>query len=96
MLFLVVALAAVAAAVLSPDIIRSLKSSKPGDRPAEPTLEIAAEPVAPTPPAVPDSREAIDALLVVRNRLQAAGELTPETARAIDQLWIDLLHGGAK
>lgn len=56
-----------------------------------------APPAAPaTPPAGPSEREAIDSLLVLRNRLSADGTLPEGSAKAIDQLALDLLHQGAK
>ena len=41
----------------------------------------------------PAAREAIDSLLAVRDRLAANGSLSAESAKAVDQLWLDLLHG---
>lgn len=56
-------------------------------------------PAAPAPQATaasPSEREAIDSLLVLRNRLSADGTLPEGSAKAIDQLALDLLHQGAK
>lgn len=48
------------------------------------------------PKAAPSEREAIDSLLVLRNRLAADGGLPEGSAKAIDTLALDLLHQGAK
>lgn len=48
------------------------------------------------PPSPPDCRAAIDSLLAVRDRLAAAGPMDAESAKAVDKLWLDLLHSGAK
>ena len=55
-----------------------------------------APPPPPAPPAGPSEREAIDSLLVLRNRLAADGTLPEGSAKAIDTLALDLLHQGAK
>ena len=34
--------------------------------------------------------------LAVRDRLAAAGPMDAESAKAVDKLWLDLLHTGAK
>lgn len=47
-------------------------------------------------PAAPDGRAAIDSLLAVRDRLEAAGPLDDASAKSIDTLWLDLLHKGGK
>lgn len=57
--------------------------------------EAAAVPATAAPPA-PDSRAAIDSLLAVRDRLEAAGPLDDASAKSIDTLWLDLLHKGGK
>lgn len=44
----------------------------------------------------PDGRAAIDSLLAVRDRLAAAGPMDEGSAKAIDTLWLDLLHTGGK
>lgn len=49
-----------------------------------------------TTPATPGEREAIDSLLVIRNRLAADGVMDEGSAKAIDQLALDLLHQGIK
>lgn len=52
--------------------------------------------IPPARPAVaPDSRAAIDSLLAVRDRLSATGSLSDQSAKAVDQLWLDLLHGSS-
>ena len=48
------------------------------------------------PPSPPDGRAAIDSLLAVRDRLAAAGPMDEGSAKAIDTLWLDLLHTGGK
>lgn len=47
-------------------------------------------------PASPDPREAIDSLLEVRDRLAASQHLDEEASKAVDTLWLDLLHGSQK
>lgn len=49
-----------------------------------------------TPSPAPDGRAAIDSLLAVRDRLAAAGPMDEGSAKAIDTLWLDLLHTGGK
>jgi len=52
-------------------------------------------PQAPAPPAPPptaDARAAIDSLLDVRDTLDRSGPVDPESSKAIDRLWLDLLH----
>lgn len=49
-----------------------------------------------TPSPAPDGRAAIDSLLAVRDRLEAAGPLDDASAKSIDTLWLDLLHKGGK
>lgn len=59
--------------------------------------QIAAQPASrATTPATPGEREAIDSLLVIRNRLAADGVMDEGSAKAIDQLALDLLHQGIK
>jgi hypothetical protein len=53
-------------------------------------------PAAPKPPAAPDARDAIDSLLEVRDRLAATEALDEDSAKAVDILWLDLLHGSKK
>jgi hypothetical protein len=53
-------------------------------------------PAAPKPPAAPDARDAIDSLLEVRDRLAATEALDADSAKAVDVLWLDLLHGSQK
>jgi len=53
-------------------------------------------PVAPAAPAAPDAREAIDSLLEVRDQLAAVKKLDEEASKAVDTLWLDLLHGSEK
>jgi hypothetical protein len=53
--------------------------------------------VEPAPPAAaPDARAAIDSLLEVRDRLAATEALDEDSAKAVDTLWLDLLHGSVK
>lgn len=56
------------------------------------------EPAAPAAPAAtaPDPRAAIDSLLAVRDRLASTDSLDEESAKAVDTLWLDLLHGSGK
>jgi hypothetical protein len=54
------------------------------------------QPAAPKPPAAPDARDAIDSLLEVRDRLAATEALDEDSAKAVDILWLDLLHGSKK
>jgi hypothetical protein len=62
---------------------------------SEPLAPVApqAPPAAPAPPA---ARDAIDSLLEVRDRLAATDTLDEESTKAVDVLWLDLLHGSAK
>jgi hypothetical protein len=53
-------------------------------------------PAAPKQPAAPDARDAIDSLLEVRDRLAATEALDEDSAKAVDVLWLDLLHGSKK
>jgi hypothetical protein len=53
-------------------------------------------PVATKPPEAPDARDAIDSLLEVRDRLAATEALDEDSAKAVDVLWLDLLHGSKK
>jgi len=48
------------------------------------------------PPAAPDARDAIDSLLEVRDRLAATEALDEDSAKAVDVLWLDLLHGSKR
>lgn len=51
------------------------------------------------PPAVtaaPAARDAIDSLLEVRDRLAATESLDEDSAKAVDVLWLDLLHGSTR
>lgn len=57
--------------------------------------QVAAAPPRATTPATPGEREAIDSMLVVRNRLAAGGSLNEGSAKAIDQLLLDIVHQGA-
>jgi hypothetical protein len=57
--------------------------------------------VSPLPPvvvkSVPSPRAAIDALLAVRDTLDTPERpLDPESGKAIDKLWLDLLHSKDK
>ena len=53
-------------------------------------------PVPASAPASPDPREAIDSLLEVRDRLAASEHLDEEASKAVDTLWLDLLHGSQR
>jgi len=53
-------------------------------------------PAAPKPPQAPDARDAIDSLLEVRDRLAATEALNEGSEKAVDTLWLDLLHGSKK
>lgn len=52
--------------------------------------------VPPATPVAPDAREAIDSLLEVRDQLAAVKKLDEEASKAVDTLWLDLLHGSEK
>ena len=52
--------------------------------------------VIPKAPPAPDARDAIDSLLEVRDRLAATEALDEDSAKAVDILWLDLLHGSKK
>lgn len=54
--------------------------------------------VTPAPAAspAPDPRAAIDSLLAVRDRLAATDALDEDSAKAVDTLWLDLLHGSQR
>jgi hypothetical protein len=52
--------------------------------------------VVPKTPPAPDARDAIDSLLEVRDRLAATEALDEESKKAVDTLWLDLLHGSKK
>jgi hypothetical protein len=47
-------------------------------------------------PAAPAARDAIDSLLEVRDRLAATESLDEDSAKAVDVLWLDLLHGSTR
>jgi hypothetical protein len=67
--------------------------------PAMPSAEdlFRVSPVAtPAAPVPPDAREAIDSLLEVRDQLAAVKKLDEEASKAVDTLWLDLLHGSEK
>ena len=67
--------------------------------PALPSAEDLFRVPAMAPPAAPvahDAREAIDSLLDVRDQLAAAKKLDEEASKAVDTLWLDLLHGSEK
>jgi hypothetical protein len=50
----------------------------------------------PTAPAAPAARDAIDSLLEVRDRLAATESLDEDSTKAVDILWLDLLHGSTR
>lgn len=61
---------------------------------ALPPIPATPTPAAPPPPSViatKNPRRAIDALLEVRDTLSTSD---PESTKAIDKLWLDLLHTG--
>ena len=62
---------------------------------AEDLFRVPAMPPAAAPVA-PDAREAIDSLLEVRDQLAAVKKLDEEASKAVDTLWLDLLHGSEK
>lgn len=67
--------------------------------PAMPSAEdlFRVPPMAPSAaPVAPDAREAIDSLLDVRDQLAAVKKLDEEASKAVDTLWLDLLHGSEK
>jgi hypothetical protein len=51
---------------------------------------------APAAAPAPAARDAIDSLLEVRDRLAATDALDEDSAKAVDVLWLDLLHGSQK
>jgi hypothetical protein len=53
-------------------------------------------PAVPKPPQAPDARDAIDSLLEVRDRLAATDALDEDSTKAVDILWLDLLHGSQR
>jgi hypothetical protein len=69
------------------DQLAAITAAKPDAAPATPSH------AAHQPPA---AREAIDALLEVRDRLAATEALDEDSAKAVDTLWLDLLHGSTK
>lgn len=74
---------------------------KGGDKslPAMPSAEdlFRVPPMAtPAAPVAPNAREAIDSLLEVRDQLAAVKKLDEEASKAVDTLWLDLLHGSEK
>ena len=52
--------------------------------------------IIPKAPPAPDARDAIDSLLEVRDRLAATEALDEDSTKAVDILWLDLLHGSKK
>jgi len=56
----------------------------------------ASPPPAAAAPASPAARDAIDSLLEVRDRLAATESLDEESTKAVDVLWLDLLHGSER
>jgi hypothetical protein len=49
-------------------------------------------PAPPAPPPIADARAAIDSLLDVQRTLTDGGPVDPESAKALDRLWLDLFH----
>lgn len=90
-------LAAAAAYLLwpasKPDGVPQAGDLFPGWPPSPPaTVAQAVEPAA----AAPAARDAIDSLLEVRDRLAATDALDDDSAKAVDVLWLDLLHGSQR
>lgn len=76
-------------------------AKKPGQPAPSPMADLfnvpaAIPPAAPPAPALPDPRAAIDSLLAVRERLASTDSLDEDSAKAVDTLWLDLLHGADK
>jgi len=46
----------------------------------------------PAPPPTANTRAAIDSLLDVQWTLTEGGPVDPESAKALDRLWLDLFH----
>jgi hypothetical protein len=74
---------------------RGVTNALPNFSPAEDLFRVP-PPAAPKPPQAPDARDAIDSLLEVRDRLAATEALDEDSAKAVDTLWLDLLHGSKK
>lgn len=75
----------------------------PAKKPGEPTpmadlfkVPAVIPPEATPHAAGPDQRAAIDSLLAVRERLAATESLDEDSAKAVDVLWLDLLHGAKR
>ena len=66
----------------------------PNFSPAEDLFRV--QPVTDKTPPAPAARDAIDSLLEVRDRLAATDALDEDSAKAVDVLWLDLLHGSQK
>ena len=71
-------------------------AKKPGE--ASPAIDLfkvppVLPPAQPAAPPGPDPRAAIDSLLAVRDRLALTDSLDEDSAKAVDTLWLDLLHG---
>jgi hypothetical protein len=54
--------------------------------------QVAVPPAPPAPPPAADTRAAIDSLLDVQRTLTDGGPVDPESAKALDRLWLDLFH----
>jgi hypothetical protein len=74
-----------------------------GKQPADVGKSLADQIAAMTAPAAapavtpaPAARDAIDSLLEVRDRLAATDTLDEDSAKAVDVLWLDLLHGSTR
>ena len=70
-------------------------SSKKGAAPALPS-DLFTVPTLSAAPSGPDPRHAIDSLLEVRDRLAASEQLDEDASKAVDTLWLDLLHGSRR
>jgi hypothetical protein len=70
------------------------KGALPNFPPAEDLFRV--QPVVDKAPPAPAARDAIDSLLEVRDRLAATDALDEDSAKAVDVLWLDLLHGSKK
>lgn len=88
-------IAATAAYLFWPAIAKQPAPALPGASDlfrVHPIIPAAAEPAK----AAPDGRAAIDSLLAVRERMAATESLDDSAEKAIDTLWLGLLHGSEK
>jgi len=73
---------------------KGVTNALPNFPPAEDLFRV--QPVVDKAPPAPAARDAIDSLLEVRDRLAATDALDEDSAKAVDVLWLDLLHGSKK